>query len=573
MLHKLTLFISPKQEYRLLGLMLFSLCLSLCWNLLSLPFPEIWLRIILLLHFITFTIWWFSWTKLEIYHLKESVLLALFIAIFIIFPHIWLITIWQITLIGIIGGRDLATTFDKVISVFSIVYLVIILLLINVNQIFFIENSFAIYQYLPIILPWLFYTLLFIPLILIFFTVDTRQNNRYHIDFFHGLSTTFFISIIILISLVLMLHNKTIMPLAVFQVILGFIIFILLTSWIWLLITGEKGISPLWVRHLYHIDNAFESWLEKIAQPSNYKNLTTQEFLQIGFKEMITLPWISGIEWNYLDDKEMLGYVDDKQVTIVIQSLEVIIYAPYHINSVHYFQVKILIQLLEYFHETKRRESAFAQKAHLQAIYETGAKLTHDIKNLLQSLHTITSIISTCSTTEFDDTQRMLQGQMPHLTQRLKRTLDKLQKPAEFTYSNVPVSLWWSNLNARYRKSKIKFISDLATENILIPEDLFDNVSENLIQNAVMKRKRETELQIIVSLKIDKRRLQLMVCDNGSAIPKEITDQLLTGPVESHDGYGIGLYQAVKQLANTGYVLKVAENEEGQVCFEFASTE
>jgi sensor histidine kinase regulating citrate/malate metabolism len=65
----------------------------------------------------------------------------------------------------------------------------------------------------------------------------------------------------------------------------------------------------------------------------------------------------------------------------------------------------------------------------------------------------------------------------------------------------------------------------------------------------------------------------LSVCDNGSPIPEEIAKQLFTQPVPSRDGFGIGLYQAVKQLAHTGYKLKIIENTEGQVCFELASTE
>lgn len=41
----------------------------------------------------------------------------------------------------------------------------------------------------------------------------------------------------------------------------------------------------------------------------------------------------------------------------------------------------------------------------------------------------------------------------------------------------------------------------------------------------------------------------------------------------SRDGFGIGLYQAVKQLAHTGYQLNLSENVEGEVCFELVSIE
>jgi signal transduction histidine kinase len=407
----------------------------------------------------------------------------------------------------------------------------------------------------------------------LFISTDENPEHRYHVDFFHGLTISMLIIIMALGSLVITSLRPAIMPLAIFQMSLGVIVFILIVSWLWVIFAGQEGVEPLWARHLYNLGNTFEQWLEHLAQPSNHKNLTPQEFLRAGLEQLMIFPWIKGITWHSLYGEEMLGLQDKQKVVLTVQSLEITVYAHYRISGTHYFQIKVLIQLLEHFHQAKRREAAFAQQAHLQAIHETGAKLTHDIKNLLQSLHAITSVIETYPATKFGDTQRLLQGQMPHLTQRLKRTLDKLQKPAEFSYSHVPVSLWWGNLKARYRKSQIEFTSQLETEHVLIPEDLFDNVSENLLQNALMKRKREQELQIRVSLDINKRRLQLTVCDDGSPISEEITHQLLTQPVPSRDGFGIGLYQAVKQLAHTGYVLNILENVEGQVCFELASTE
>ncbi len=48
--------------------------------------------------------------------------------------------------------------------------------------------------------------------------------------------------------------------------------------------------------------------------------------------------------------------------------------------------MKLLVQLLGEFYESKRREEQMHSAAYMRAVYETGARLTHDIKNLLQSL-------------------------------------------------------------------------------------------------------------------------------------------------------------------------------------------
>jgi hypothetical protein len=574
MFHQSNLLIHPQHEHRLLGLVLITLHIILWWDFPALPVFEVLLRVVLLVHFTAFILWQPLWTKLDPHHIRNMVLLGIVIFIFFIFPNVWLLTLWQILLLGLMGGRDLAKPLDRIVNVAAILFLSLELFVLNIPQLFVINEIVLLQKFAPEIWFVLQYGLLAVPIAFLFLYADEQSEHRYYVDFFHGLTVSMLIMIMALGSLVFMFMGNVNLPLAVFQMSLVMTVFILFVGWLWVIFAGEEGIEPLWTRHLYNIGNVFEKWLEHLAHPSNYKSLTPQEFLLAGFEQIETMPWVSGIAWHSLYDEDMLGEPTKQKVTFTVQSIETItVYAHHRISASHYFQLKILIQLLEYFHQAKRREAAFAQQVHLQAIHETGAKLTHDIKNLLQSLHAITSVIETYPPTKFGETQRLLQGQMPHLTQRLKRTLDKLQKPAEFSYSHVPVSLWWSNLTARYRKMQIEFTSTIETESILIPEDLFDNVSENLLQNALMKRKRESDIQIKVSLHIDKRRLKLTVCDDGSPIPKNITNQLLTQPVPSRDGFGIGLYQAVKHLAHTSYELKIIENVDGQVCFELASKE
>ncbi|MDM8558825.1 HAMP domain-containing sensor histidine kinase [Candidatus Parabeggiatoa sp. HSG14] len=571
MFHHSTLFIPPQHEHRLLGLMLITLHIALWWDFFALPF-DLLLRFVLLTHFGVFILWQPLWSRLNPHRIEKIILLSVVISVFIVFPNIWLLTLWQILLLGLMGGRDLVKPFDKIVNIVAIVFLSLELFIVNLHELFIINMTLFKTSSSDVLL-FLNYGLLCVPFTFLFISTDESREHRYYVDFFHGLTVSMLITIMALGSLVIHYMGHISLPLAIFQISLVMVVFFLTVSWLWMVFAGEESVDLLWTRHLLNIGSTFEQWLEHIAQPSHYKNLTPQEFLRAGFEQLVTLPWISGIAWHSLYDEDILGHQDQQKVVITVQSIEVTIYAHYRIGGSHYFQIKILIQLLEYFHQAKRREAAFAQQAHLQAIHETGAKLTHDIKNLLQSLHIITSAIETCQPAQLEDTQQMMQGQLAHLTQRLKRTLDKLQKPAEFSYSNVPVSLWWSNLRARYRKSHIDFFSSIDTENVLIPEDLFDNVSENLLQNALMKRKREPDINIEVSLYINQHSLKLTVCDDGSPIPDEIFIHLFTQPVSSRDGFGIGLYHVAKHLAHTGYRLNISKNIESQVCFELTSAD
>jgi len=48
-----------------------------------------------------------------------------------------------------------------------------------------------------------------------------------------------------------------------------------------------------------------------------------------------------------------------------------------------YLHVQLLTQILGEFYETKRREETISQNTYMQTFYETGSRLTHDIKNIL----------------------------------------------------------------------------------------------------------------------------------------------------------------------------------------------
>jgi signal transduction histidine kinase len=576
----MTLSIAPKQEYRLLGVILIALHLTLWWDATS-----VLSRLFLLIHFIAFLLWQPLWGKRESLNPQRLIALFIFFGFFLSFMNLWLITLWQLVLIGLLGGRDLVKPADRTINLTAIVFLTIELFIVNVHVLFFTDSS--IHSSLNG-LQWLFlnYGLLLIPGCFFLISADDSIEYRHNIDFFHGLTLTLIIIILMLGSLVMMYHANISYPLAVFQMTLGVAFFILLISWIWVIFAGAASIEQMWVQHLFNLGSSFEQWLSSIAQPHNYKNMTSKQFLDAGFEYLATLPWIAGIEWSssYSSSNGTLGQKTKHTVVIDTQFIETTVYAYHRVGGTHYFYIKLLIQLLEHFHQAKLREETFAKQAHLQAVYETGSKLTHDIKNLLQVLYGISDIIQNSQTAELDnsteatqrvlDTQIQVQKQMPRLTQQLKRTLDKLEHPGKFSYAHVPVSLWWENVKARYRRQSITFYAKIDSENTLVPEDLFDNVVENLLQNALMKRRREPDLHIEVSLSITKSILQLLVSDDGSAIPPEIAENLLREPVQqSRDGLGIGLYNAAKQLIHTDYNLLISKNEAGLVCFELVSRE
>jgi signal transduction histidine kinase len=478
--------------------------------------------------------------------------------------HPWAGLAWKILLVGLLAGREWPRWPDRLAVSLALAYLLATIFALDLHGLFLLK------LYPGEVEAWLRGGLLLLPLGLLALPAGVDGERR--MSFLHGLAASLIVTLLALGSLVaLYAFGLDSYPLALGLAVLAGILGLSALSALWLGFAGFEDGRELWGRQTFNSGGLFEQWLAHLTQPGIYKNMNPEQFLNTALSRLQEQPWVSGIAWQSPYGEGVLGEADRHSVLISVQSLDVTVYARQAIRGQRYAQVKLLIQLLEHFHQVKRREEAFAQQAHLKAIHETGAKLTHDIKNLLQSLHAITSAMQSCQQPEqFGETQRLLQGQLPHLSQRLKRTLEKLKQPDQPSYSQVPIRAWWDNLRARYRKREVDFSMSLMW-NANIPEELFDNVVENLLENALKKRQRETGLRIHVALSSSEGQIRLSVCDDGSPVPPEIEKHLLSEPVSSRDGYGIGLYQVAKQVIQSGYRLNLTHNMSGQVCFELAS--
>ncbi|HZY31522.1 MAG TPA: sensor histidine kinase, partial [Candidatus Methylomirabilis sp.] len=156
--------------------------------------------------------------------------------------------------------------------------------------------------------------------------------------------------------------------------------------------------------------------------------------------------------------------------------------------------------------------------------------------------------------------------QLPQITQRLNATLDKLRSPQQADAARVDFAVWWEGLIQRYTGHNIHFKVDGPARDLTLPAELFDSVSDNLIENALNKSAAGAGLQVRVTLSAA-RGGTLTVCDNGAAIAKSTESQLFEAPVPSQSGLGVGLYHSARQASHLGYRLALATNQPGTVCF------
>src|SRR5207248_5642356 len=132
--------------------------------------------------------------------------------------------------------------------------------------------------------------------------------------------------------------------------------------------------------------------------------------------------------------------------------------------------------------------------------------------------------------------------QLPLVAQRLTQTLERLQRPQADAEPWVAASQWWETLARQYQGEavEVEFAPALLPPSARVPRALFDSVADNLIRNALAKRREEPQISVRVSMDED----GLRVCDSGSAVPAPVVAGLLRGPVASTSGLGIGLHQA-----------------------------
>mgnify|MGYP003338599911 CR=1 FL=1 len=122
---------------------------------------------------------------------------------------------------------------------------------------------------------------------------------------------------------------------------------------------------------------------------------------------------------------------------------------------------------------------------------------------------------------------------------------------------------WWQALIQRYTWRNVDFAALNEPGEQSLAAELFDNVADNLIDNALRKTSE-------VRVTFDPESLTLVVTDSGDAIPTAVARELFNAPLPSPSSLGVGLYHASRLAAQHGFALALAHNEPGRVSFRLA---
>jgi len=479
----------------------------------------------------------------------------------------WLLAFWVVVLAGLVGGKVYQYTALWQRRCYLVVFLYLLCLLAVV-----ILPEIApgrgidpeIRRYTEYGLPLLFV------LIAAFPAEEDPVEAAQMIDFFYSVFLMLTLVVVILGSFTLMTiaRRPYVEALATTVLLVGGTV--LLIALAWNPRAGFSGLNVFFSRYLFSIGLPVEKWLHYLAELSQLE-ARPERFLTEAASALARLPWIAGVDWRSggaggeASGRE--GAVTPHVVEFENAALTLKIHSRYRLSPALYWHLHLLGLLLGEFYLAKLREETLRQSSYMQAIHETGARMTHDIKNLLQSLNVLCAAATREDDPDSPEVQALLRRQLPVIARRLAETLDKLQRPEAEAEAYAGAQEWWDALVRQYRSEGVEFSAAPLPPVTRVPRVLFDNVADNLIRNALAKRAGADDT-VAVRVRFDVgAELQLRVCDSGAAIPAEAAATLLRAPTASGGGMGIGLYQAARLAEARGYRLRLDSNLDGQVCF------
>jgi signal transduction histidine kinase len=545
---------------RILALMLLLLHAAFVWGR-----GEPWGQAMVLAHYGIFLLWqpFFSGQQ-HLPWLRALGVLAVGAALAVL-DSIWAAALWAVLLAGLLGGVtvSLKPVKERLGLWLAVLYLLLLLFIWLLPQGFGLPIRQDAYTML------LRDSLLALPALMILFPSPGLQRQTSVVDLLYTLLFVLVIGVLALGSYAAMQLTQTDYGHGVLISLGTLSLSLLVIAWLWQPRGEATGLRNLFSRYVLSLGLPLEEWLKQLSDSAD-REPDPEVFLREAMAGFTHLPWSTGVTWSTAQTEGELGQRSRHSVAFSHQGVEVHFFTDAPVNPAFALHLRLLTEIIGYFHAAKTRERLMQANAYTQAIYETGSRLTHDVKNLLQSLKTLCSAAEHSRPDQAMSLQSLMQRQLPQMAKRLEITLDKLKSPTTAAdRKEILAREWWRNLNNRYGRDGITFQADDANASAWLPQELFDSVADNLMQNALRKRLGEPELRIRVELTTSPM-ISLVVCDTGAMAQEEVTEKLFHAPVSTHDGLGIGLYQAAKQATELDYRLRLRENREGYVCFELA---
>jgi len=519
-----------------------------------------WARALLLAHLGLLLLWQPFLRAEQRVSPAQGVILSLLAVAVMLFLSWWLLALWVVIMSGLVGGKVYQhdARWQRRCYLVVLAYLLALLAVAILPEIAprreITADTRATAEY---VLPLAFV------LIALFPAEPQSGESAQIIDFFYSV-------FLMLVLMVVILGSFTLMTLSAkpYLEALTYTVFmtagaVLLVGLAWNPRSGG-GIGVFFARYLFSIGLPVERWLHVLAELQQLE-ARPERFLAEAAGALARVPSVAGVHWRAGEAAGELGTRTPHPVEFSNSNVSLTIHSRYRLTPALHWHLHLLGQLLGEFYVAKMREQRLREASYLEAVHETGARTTHDIKNLLQSLNVLTSVAAR-EGADSAQMQALVRRQLPLVAQRLEETLNRLQHPRASGDTLVPARSWWEVLVRQYQGEGVELHAGDLAAHARLPQSLFDSVADNLIRNALAKRSGEPGVRVRVTLECCDQ-VRLSVSDSGSAVPEDVAANLLRAPVSSRSGLGIGLYQAARQAQESGFQLALERNVDGEVCF------
>jgi signal transduction histidine kinase len=474
----------------------------------------------------------------------------------------WFLAGWVVVLAGLVGGKvyQQHARWQRRVYLVVLGYLLALLAIVILPEIAprreITDEVRAAAEY---VLPLAFV------LIALFPAEPETGEAAQMIDFFYSVFLMLLLMVVILGSFTFMTVGRTSYLEALTYTVFLVAGSVLLVGLAWNPRSGVAGLNVFFTRYIFSIGLPVEKWLRFLTELLQIET-KPERFLVEAVGALMRLPAVAAVGWRTAESHGEQGTPTGNAVQFENSVLALRIHSRYKLGPALHWHLHLLGQVLGEFYIAKLHEEKLRQASYVQAVHETGARMTHDIKNLLQSLNVLCSVAVRDEKGGSPEVQALMRRQLPMIARRLSDTLGKLQRPQQAAETFVPAAAWWEMLSRQYVREGVEFEQASVPPEARVPRTLFDSVADNLIRNALAKRAADGPTRVRASLEC-RGQMALRVRDTGSAVPAEVTEDLMRGPVPSRGGLGIGLYQAARQAEAAGYALTLESNRDGDVCF------
>ena len=334
----------------------------------------------------------------------------------------------------------------------------------------------------------------------------------------------------------------------------------------------------------FAMETPIEEWLQRLSEIAR-DEADAEEFLEAAMRAFVSLPGVRGAAWKTADggDEKRLGEVGRRAPTIAVPPLTVRAQARGFSSPWTWFNHYLLLRALAEHYAAKEREERRRALHLVAAAHEAGARVAHDIKNILHALAALADVL------ERGDSRGagLARRQLPELRRRLRMALDKLRAPGDEPPSPmVDAGEWWSRARSRFAHQPAETRTAGALAGLAIPARLFDRALDNFLENALIKRASGArtvwaEMRAVGTdgtvgtdgaVGTDETGgggvgVELRVGDDGLAVPLKVAAKLFARPVESQTGFGVALHHLSVEAEKTGWRIVLESNEDGKVVF------